>query len=93
MNFGSFFGGRPIAVIIRLALLSLLVGFALSLFGVTPRNFFSAIDSFFRYIYDLGFGAFEWLFEFLLLGAMLVIPIWLVVRLLKFGGNRSNAPD
>jgi hypothetical protein len=93
MDTSKFLGGRPIAVILRLVILSLLVGILLSMFGVTPRNFLSVIDGFFRYLYDLGFGAFEWLFEFLLLGAMLVIPIWLVVRLFKAGGSRPGAPD
>lgn len=93
MTGGDFFGGRPIAVIVRLALLSLLVGVVLSLFGVTPRNFFSVIDNFFRFLYELGFGAFEWLFELLALGAMVVLPIWFVVRILKLGGKRSSASD
>ncbi len=83
MNWRDFLGGSPLAVILRLALLSVLVGVLLSFFGITPRNFFRVLDDFARSIYDLGFGAITWMFDYLLLGAMLVVPIWLIVRLLR----------
>ena len=83
MNLRDFLGGSPLAVVLRLALLSVLVGVLLSFFGITPRNFFRVIDDFARSIYDLGFGAITWMFDYLLLGAMLVLPIWLIVRLLR----------
>ena len=83
MNFRDFLGGSPLAVILRLALLSVLVGVLLSVFGITPRNFFRVLDEFARSIYDLGFGAISWMFDYLLLGAMLVVPVWFLVRLLR----------
>jgi len=60
-----------------------IVGVLLSFVGITPRNFFRVLDDFARHIYDLGFGAVEWLFDYLVLGAMLVVPIWLLIRLLR----------
>jgi len=83
MNFRDFLGGHPLAVVVRLAILSLVVGIVLSFFGVTPRNFFYVLDDFARRIYDLGFGAVEWVFQYLILGAMLVVPIWLILRVLR----------
>lgn len=83
MKLRDFLGGHPLGVVLRLALLSVLVGLMLSIFGVTPRNFFSVIDNFARYVYDLGFGAVTWFLEYLVLGAMLVVPIWLIVRFLR----------
>ena len=44
MDVRGFLGGHPIAVFMRLALICLLVGLVLSLFGITPRNFFQTID-------------------------------------------------
>lgn len=85
MNLRDFLGGSPLAVIVRLAILSILVGVVLSIFGITPRNFFYVLDQFARHVYDLGFGAFAWILDYMLLGAMLVIPVWLVVRFLKAG--------
>ena len=83
MNLRDFLGGSPAAVFLRLAVLSVIVGALLSFFGVTPRNFFEVIDQFARNIYDLGFGAITWALDYLILGAMLVVPIWLLVRFLR----------
>jgi hypothetical protein len=90
MDVRGFLGGHPIAVIVRLALVCLLVGLLLSVFGITPRNFFQTIDDLARRIYDLGFGAIEWLLDYMLLGAMLVIPIWLILRLLNLRGVKTD---
>ena len=89
MNMRDFLGGSRLGVIIRLAILSVLVGVLLSVFGITPRNFFYVIDDFARRIYDLGFGAVTWMLDYMLLGAMLVVPVWLVVRLLRAGPKDS----
>jgi hypothetical protein len=83
MNLRDFLGGTPLAVALRLALLSVLVGVLLSVFGITPRNFFRVIDDFARSIYDLGFGAITWMLDYLVLGAMLVVPLWFIIRLLR----------
>lgn len=86
----GFLGGHPLAVFLRLALISFLVGIVLSVFGVTPKNFFDSLDAFARFLYDLGFGAFEWLLEYLVVGAMLVVPIWLIIRLFRAGGIKTD---
>ena len=89
MDFRRFLGGHPLSVVLRLALLSILAGVLLSLIGITPHNFFRVLDEFARSIYDLGFGAFRWIVDYLLLGAMVVVPVWLVRRLLKSGDTKS----
>lgn len=90
MNFRDFIGGSPIAVLIRLAIISILVGLVLSVFGVTPRNFFYVLDGFFRSIYDMGFDAVVWAGEYMLLGAMIVVPIWLLLRFLRSGSRNGD---
>ncbi len=91
MNLRDFIGGSPAGVIVRLAILSILVGVFLSVFGITPRNFFYMLDQFARTIYDMGFGAVTWMFDYMALGAMLVIPLWLLIRFLRARpGNGSN---
>lgn len=83
MNIRDFLGGSPLGVALRLALLSVLAGILLSVFGITPRNFFHVIDQFARSVYDLGFGAVTWMIDYMVLGAMLVVPLWFLVRLLR----------
>jgi Family of unknown function (DUF6460) len=90
MNLRDFIGGSPLAVAFRLAVLSVLVGLLLSFLGITPRNFFRVIDDFARSVYDMGFGAITWMLDYLVLGAMLVIPLWLLIRLLRARPSNGN---
>jgi uncharacterized oligopeptide transporter (OPT) family protein len=83
MDRETFLGGSPLGVLIRLALLSIVVGVVLSALGITPDNFFYQIRLLLQRIYDLGFGAFQSVVEYLVLGAMVVVPIWLIARLIK----------
>ncbi len=82
-----FLGGQPLAVIVKLALLSILVGFVLTVIGLDPRNILWSIEALVRTVLDLGFDAFEWLWRYLLLGAVIVVPIWLLMRLLQARKN------
>lgn len=80
-----FLGGAPSAVILRLVILSLIVGVVLSALGLTPLDIIDNIQQLLRRIYNMGFGAVHWLINYFLLGAVIVFPVWLVLRLLKFG--------
>ncbi len=89
MDHRTIFGGNPLGVIIRLALLSIVVGVVLSALGITPRNFFYHIEVLLRRIYDLGFNTFDWLLQYLILGAIVVVPIWIIARLFGAFGRRN----
>ena len=90
MDIRGFLGGHPLSVFIRLALISIAVGLLLSFFGITPRNFFQSLDGLARYVYDMGFGAIEWILQYMVLGAMIVIPVWLIARLLRADRSRPD---
>ncbi len=89
MDRNTIFGGNPLGVILRLALISIVVGIVMKALGIDLRNFFQRINELLRNLYDLGFGAIEWVIEYMLLGALVVIPIWLIARLV--GAARSKA--
>ena len=78
-----FFGGSPLAVIGRLLLVSILVGVVLSVLGLDPFDIVRSLERLARSIWDLGFDAVRWLWRYLLLGAVIVIPIWLIMRLIN----------
>ena len=40
-------------------------------------------------IYNMGFDTVESIFRYFLLGAVVVIPIWLIMRVLKMGRGTS----
>jgi len=89
MNRDQFFGGNPVGVIIRLILLSVVVGIVLSALGITPSDIIYRLDVLIRRIYDMGFGAVEWIIQYFLIGAVIVFPIWFIARLLGMG-RRSD---
>src|SRR5262245_42898424 len=91
MDMKTFLGGSVLGVVIRLVILSIVVGVVLSALGITPDNFFYQINILLRRICDLGFGAFETVLGYLVLGAMVVVPIWFVSRLLK-ASRGSDVP-
>jgi hypothetical protein len=75
------FGGSPLAVLGRLVLVSVLVGVILSALGLNPFDIWNSVQRLFQSIWDMGFDAFRWLWGYFLLGAVIVIPVWLVIRL------------
>jgi hypothetical protein len=78
-----FFGGQPLAVIFRLILLSILIGVILKVLGLDPLNIIASVRDLIRSIWDMGFDAIRWLWRYFLLGAVVVVPIWFIVRLVR----------
>jgi hypothetical protein len=83
-----FFGGPPLSVIFRLVLLSILIGVILEVLGLDPWNVIDSLRRLILRIWDMGFDAVRWLWRYLLLGAALVVPIWLVMRLMGIARGR-----
>jgi Family of unknown function (DUF6460) len=83
-----FLGGSPLSVAFRLILLSILVGVVLAAIGFDPWNILKSIRLLFQRIWDLGFDAVNWLWRYFLLGAVVVVPVWLLMRI--FGTPRRR---
>ena len=82
-----FLGGPPLAVALRLILLCVLVGIILSALGFDPSNIVGSIRRMIESIWNMGFDAVRWLWTYFLLGAIVVIPVWLIIRF-----TRSSRP-
>jgi Family of unknown function (DUF6460) len=76
-----FLGGSPLTVAFRLVLLSILVGVVLAAIGFDPWNIVNSIRLLFRRIWEFGFDAINGLWRYFLLGAVIVIPVWLLSRM------------
>jgi len=74
-------GGSPLAVLGRLVLLSVLVGVILSALGLDQFDIIHSVERLIRSIWNMGFDAIRWLWRYFLLGAVIVIPIWILMRL------------
>jgi len=86
-----FFGGNPALVLIRLAILSLVVGVILAALGFSPLDLLDSLRRLAARIYDMGFAAVEKSLRYFLLGAVIVFPVWIVVRVFKLMGRTSGS--
>lgn len=78
-----FFGGSPAMVILRLVIISLIVGIVMAALGVNAFDLVNSLKNLVLSVYNLGFDAFDWILSYFLLGAVIVFPIWFIVRLIK----------
>ncbi len=82
-----FFGGSPFVVILKLVTASLIIGVVLSFFGFNPNNLYHAIVRLGDWISSLGFDAVKTTARYIILGALIVVPLWLLVRFFSFLGS------
>jgi len=75
------FGGSPLAVLGRLILVSILVGVILSALGLDPFDIVRSIERLVRTIWNMGFDVVRYVWRYFLLGAVIVLPIWILMRL------------
>jgi hypothetical protein len=66
-----------------LILLSILIGVILQVLGLDPWNIIDSLRRLVLRVWDMGFDAVRWVWRYLLLGAVVVVPIWLIVRLMR----------
>ena len=77
-------GDTPLRVALKLLVLSFLVGIVMSAFGWTPWDVLYGIREFFLRIWDLGFDALARFGDYILLGAAIVIPAFILLRILNY---------
>ena len=87
-RFERLFGDSPARLLVRLAILSLMVGVVLAALGVEPYDIVASALRFVDRIWSMGVSAIDRIWRYFLLGAVVVIPVWLVLRLLNVGRNR-----
>nr|WP_319386260.1 DUF6460 domain-containing protein [uncultured Roseibium sp.] len=83
-----FLGGSPAQVLLRLVFLSFVVGIILSALNLDPLDLVHMTVNFVERLWNMGFHAIGRLGNYLVVGAIVVIPIWLVMRLLAMGKSR-----
>lgn len=75
-----FLGGSPAAVFVKLLFLSVLVGAVMATLGVTPGLLFWHAYDAVRALIDLGLDTFHDFGRWILAGAVVVVPLWLLSR-------------
>lgn len=79
-----FLGDTPGRTLIKLLVVSFIVGVVMSAMNWYPVDVYYWARDFVLYLWNLGFEAFGNVGRYLALGAMVVIPVFIVVRILSF---------
>lgn len=87
-TFYRFLGGSPLAVVVRLAVISVVVGALMSWFDIEPLRILFFIERSAAELWETGFDGLRQLGRYLVAGAALVVPIWLLTRLFSVGELR-----
>lgn len=79
-----FLGDSPFRVVLKLAVVSFLVGMVMNAFGWSPLDIFYGIRNFVLDLWHMGFAAIDRFLGYLLLGAAVVVPAFIILRLLSY---------
>ncbi|HLM41234.1 MAG TPA: DUF6460 domain-containing protein [Microvirga sp.] len=80
-NLNRFLGGSPASVLAKLIFLSLLVGAFMAFLGVTPLRLIEGLFDWITSILDLSLDTVKEIGLWVLYGAVIVVPLWLLSRL------------
>ena len=83
-RFARFLGDSPLRVFLKLLVVSFLVGIVMSAFGWSPFDILDAVRDTVLRIWYMGFATVDRFFGYLLLGAAIVIPAFIILRLLSY---------
>ena len=81
MLFG-FLGGSVATVAVRLLVVSFIVGLFLTMFGFDPEDLYLRFAAVVRHVVEYGLTDLHQFGRILLTGVMVVVPIWLILRLM-----------
>lgn len=83
-SINRFLGDTPLRVAVKLIIVSFLVGITMAAFGLSPRDILYGIEDFVVGLWNLGFDAVYRFWNYFLLGAVIVIPAFILLRILNY---------
>ena len=75
-------GGSPGPLVVKLIFLSLLVGAFLAFLDITPLGLIEGLFNWIASVLDLSFETVQQVGLWIVYGAIIVVPLWLISRLL-----------
>ncbi len=84
-TFARVLGGPPLSVLARLLMLSLIVGALLMWLEIHPVEVIDSVARMVLRLWNMGFGAVRMVAEYVIAGAVIVVPLWLASRLFNVG--------
>jgi hypothetical protein len=71
-----------VGTIVKIAVLSLIVGLILSALDISPARVLEGLGVTARDAIDSGASLVAWALEYVVVGAVIVVPIWLIVAVI-----------
>lgn len=88
---------KPLDTIISLLMASFVVGIMLWIFGIDPVDLWTDLGGTLARIWDMAAEGLRWAGKYVLLGAIIVVPLWAVLRLFRHftvrAAPRGEGPD
>ena len=79
-----FLGDSPARVILKLLVVSFLVGLVMNAFGWWPTDVLRWVGDTLSDLWNMGFAAIEKAGSYILLGGAIVVPAFIILRLLNY---------
>ena len=87
MTVNRFLGDTVARTIIKLIVVSILVGMAMNVFNIYPLDIVYAFRDFAVNLWEKGWAALGRCGDWLILGAMIVVPVFVLLRVLTYRRN------
>ena len=88
MNTRRLLGDTVGRTIVKLVVVSLIVGAVMSVFGLAPLDVWFGLRDFVVSVWNSGWAALGRFGDWLILGASIVIPVFILARLLSYRSER-----
>ena len=81
----------PVMTVVKLVVVSLVVGYVISALDITPEDVLNNFGETIYSLYNFGARAVKWAAEYVILGAIIVIPIWGIAALLNYLNRKKKS--
>lgn len=79
-----FLGDTPTRTFVKLLVVSVVVGFIMNVLGLSPMDLVRWVSDFANDIWRSGFAALGRVGDYIIIGAVIVVPLFILMRLLNW---------
>ncbi len=76
--------------VVKLVVISLLVGMMLAFFDMKPEELLASLGDTVKSIFQVMVSFVEWMVPYILLGAVVVIPIWVIILVWRYFRSKDE---
>lgn len=85
---GNVMPKNLVSTVVKLLVACLVVGFVLSYLDLSPEDALKSLGIAAVDVFELGASVFEWGLSYILIGAVIVVPVWLIAMAWKIVRNK-----